>query len=309
MTATIDRPTFAAILLAASVFLATPTLVRAQGDTDVFVATLDTRGGAARIGAPRNVTNRAGYDNQPSFTRDGGAIFYTSTREDAQADIYRHVLATGRTMRVTYTAPESEYSAIEVPGGGAISVIRVERDSTQRLWRIPLRGGRGVSAGRESVILPSLKPVGYHAWADATRLAMFVLGSPPVLVLGDMTTGRSDTLMANIGRSLHRIPGGTKISFVSKAYENAFWVMELDVDSRAMRPLARLPQGVEDYAWLPDGRLIAGNGSKLLVCDLTTRATWEEVADLTDAGVGAITRLAVSPAGDHIAIVGVSAAR
>ena len=53
--------------------------LRAQGETDVFVATLDTRGGAVRVGAPRNVTNRAGYDNQPSFTHDGGAIFYTST--------------------------------------------------------------------------------------------------------------------------------------------------------------------------------------------------------------------------------------
>lgn len=309
MTAKIDRPAIAAILLAAFLFLAPTAPLRAQGETDVFVATLETRGGTLRVGTPSNVTNRVGYDNQPSFTHDGGAIFYTSTREDAQADIYRHVLATGRTTRVTRTAPESEYSANEVPGGGAISVIRVERDSTQRLWRIPLRGARGGRAEPESVILPSLKPVGYHAWADATRLAMFVLGSPPVLVLGDLTTGRSDTLMINIGRSLHRIPGGTHVSFVSKAYENAFWVMELDVDSRAMRPLARLPQGVEDYAWLPDGRLIAGNGGKLLVCDLKTQSTWEEVADLSDAGVGGITRLAVSPAGDRIAIVAVPSAR
>lgn len=297
------RPVTIAILLSASLMFATPAVSRAQGETDVFVATLDTRAGAVRIGAPRNVTRRAGYDNQPSFSRDGGAIFYTSTRDDAQADIYRHVLATGRTTRVTRTAPESEYSAAEVPGGGAISVIRVERDSAQRVWRIPLRGGK------ESVILPALRPVGYHAWADATRLAMFVLGDPPVLVLGDLSSGRSDTLMASIGRSLHRIPGGKQISFVSKAYENASWVMELDVDSRAMRPLARLPQGVEDYAWLPDGRLIAGNGSKLLVCDISRGATWEEVADLAEAGISGITRIAVSPKGDRIAIVGVPAAR
>lgn len=301
MPSTLDRAAVV-ILLAASVILAAPAAAGAQGETDVFVATLDTRAGAVHVGVPRNVTNRVGYDNQPSFTRDGGAIFYTSTREDAQADIYRYVLATGRETRVTRTAPESEYSATEVPGGGAISVIRVERDSAQRLWRIPLHGGE------ESVILPALKPVGYHAWADATHIAMFVLGDPPVLVLGDLTTGRSDTVMANIGRSLHRIPGGRHISFVSKAYENAFWVMELDVDSREMRPLARLPQGVEDYAWLPDGRLIAGSGSKLLVCDLSTRATWAEVADLKDAGISGITRLAVSPRGDRLAIVGVPAA-
>lgn len=302
----IDRSALAIVLVAASCIFGTADVARAQGASDIFVATLDTRGDSVRVGPPHNVTRRAGYDNQPSFTRDGGAIFYTSTRDDAQADIYRHVLATGRTTRVTQTAPESEYSATEVPGGGALSVIRVERDSTQRLWRIALRGGR---TGPETVLFPALKPVGYHAWADATHLAMFVLGSPPVLVLGDLATGKSDTLMASIGRSLHRIPGGRHISFVSKAYENANWVMELDVDTRAMRPLARLPQGVEDHAWLPDGRLVAGSGSKLYVCDLSKRATWEEVADLAGAGVGGITRLAVSPNGRHIAIVGVPASR
>ncbi|GMV09955.1 MAG: hypothetical protein AMXMBFR55_16890 [Gemmatimonadota bacterium] len=303
MSATLDRR---ALALATALLVTLPAAGRAQGETDVYLASIELRDGAVRVGTPRNVTGRPGYDNQPSFTRDGGAIFYTSTREDAQADIYRYVIATGRTTRVTATAPESEYSAAEVPGGGAISVIRVERDSTQRLWRIPLRQGAGME---ESVIFPALKPVGYHAWADATHIAMFVLGTPPVLVLGDLSTGRSDTLMANIGRSLHRIPGGSHISFVSKAYENASWVMELDVRTRAMRPLARLPQGVEDYAWLPDGRLIAGSGSRLLVCDIAKRATWEEVADLAGAGVGGITRLAVSPAGDRLAIVGVPTPR
>lgn len=299
-----SHPVVLAALNAALAALAVPcTRAAAQGNPDVFLSSLDLRAGGVQVGTPRNITARDGYDNQPAFSRDGRTLYFTSTREDAQADIYRIDLASGAMTRVTRTAPESEYSAAEVPEGGAISVIRVERDSTQRLWRIPLDGGA------ESVILPALKPVGYHAWADANRLAMFVLGSPPVLVVGDVRSGRADTVMINVGRSLHRMPGGTHISFVSKAYEENWYVMDLDVATSAMQPIAKLPKGTEDYAWFPDGRLIAGSGSKLYVCDPSKSAAWVEVADLAAAGVSNITRLAVSPVGDRLAIVAVPAGK
>jgi WD40-like Beta Propeller Repeat len=275
--------------------------VPAQGQRapDIYVASLQLAGGRVSVGAPRNVTSREGYDNQPAFARDGQSLLYTSTRDDAQADIYRVVFATGGTTRVTHTAPESEYSAAELPDGAALAVIRVERDSTQRLWRLPLAGGS------EAPIFPALRPVGYHAWADAHMVAMFVLGTPNALVLGDTRTGRLDTLMMNIGRSMHRMPGTRQLSFVSKSYADAWYVMALDVDTRGIRPVARLPRGVEDYAWLPDGRLIAGSGSTLLVADPRGDAAWVAVADLQPAGISEITRLAVSPAGDALAIVAV----
>jgi hypothetical protein len=182
-------------------------------------------------------------------------------------------------------------------------VIRVERDSAQRLWRVPLDGSPS------TVILEQVRPVGYHAWADDHTLALFVLGSPPTLQLADARTGTADTVMANIGRSLHRIPGSAHISFVSRAYEAIPWVMELDVATRGVRPLARLPQGVEDHAWLPDGRLIAGDGGKLFVCDPRATAEWTLVADLAPSGLSGITRLAVSPRGDWLAIVAVPVER
>ncbi len=278
-----------------------PMAVLAQGGQapDVYLASLDLSGARVTVGAPRNVTAREGYDNQPAFSRDGRSLYYTSTRDDAQADIYRIDLTSGTTTRVTRTAPESEYSAAEVPDGEALAVIRVERDSTQRLWRLPLRGGA------ESPLFAALRPVGYHAWADAFRVAMFVLGDPNALVLGDTRTGKVDSLMFNIGRSLHRIPGTRQLSFVSKSYADAWYVMSLDVETRDIRPVARLPRGVEDYAWLPDGRLIAGSGSVLLVADPRADAAWVTVADFRPAGLSEITRLAVSPEGDRLAIVAV----
>lgn len=291
---------FVAALL---VLHALPVASQEASPPDIFLATLSLDGGRVVVGPPRNITARAGYDNQPAFAPDGRSLFFTSVRADSQADIYRYDLESGRTTRVTRTAPESEYSAAVLPGGGALAVVRVERDSTQRLWRVPLAGTG------DSVLLAHVARVGYHAWADSVRVALFVLGTPATLQLAELRTGRVDTLIARVGRSLHRIPGSARISFVSRAYAEIPWVMELDVDARSMRPLARLPRGVEDHAWLPDGRLIAGDGSRLLVADPRTTAAWEEVADLAAAGIGGITRLAVSPGGEHLAIVAVPVRR
>ena len=264
---------------------------------DVYIAPFTLLRGVATVGAPMNITDRPGYDNQPSFAQDQQSVFFTSVREDAQADIYRYDLGTKRTTRVTTTAPESEYSATPIDGGSAISVVRVERDSAQRLWRFPLDGGA------PSVILDRVRPVGYYAWADEHTLALFVLGSPNTLQLADTRTGVTDTIATNIGRSLHRIPGTHRASFVRKVGPTEWWIESLDPASRETARLVRLPEGVEDYAWLPDGSILCGRDSRLLRWSGKAGDEWREIADLAEAGVKDITRLAVNARGDHIAFV------
>lgn len=285
------------------VLLAAGSLPAQQGprQPDVFLATLSRNSSEIRVGTPENITTRGGYDNQPSFGPDGRTVYYTSVREDAQADIYRYDIETRTTTRITKTAPESEYSAAVMTGGRDIAVIRVERDSTQRLWRFPLNGDA------PEVLLPGVKPAGYFAFADEQTVALFVLGDPATLQIADRRTGAADTIVANVGRSLHRIPGQRRISYVSRAYQETAWIMSVDPATGAILPVAKLPTGTEDYVWLPDGRIVAGQGSKLLVCDPAATAEWREFADLASAGLTAISRLAVSSDGSRIAIVAVPA--
>jgi hypothetical protein len=264
---------------------------------DVYLSRITLERGVPTVGTPMNITDRPGYDNQPAFAEDDQGIFFTSVRDDAQADIYRYDLSTKRTTRVTSTAPESEYSATSIEGGRAISVVRVERDSTQRLWRFPLDGQP------PSVILERVRPVGYHAWADDHTLALFVLGSPNTLQLADTRTGKSDTIATNIGRSLHRIPDTHRVSFVRKVAPDEWWIESLDPPSRETTRLVRLPEGVEDYAWLPGGSILCGNDSKVLWWSGKAGDDWREVADLAASGVKGITRLAVSGHGDKLAFV------
>jgi hypothetical protein len=264
---------------------------------DIYVAELTVNRTTAHVGVPMNITDRAGYDNQPSFASDGASVFFTSVRDDAQADIYRYDVRTGATSRVTVTAPESEYSATPIDGGRAISVVRVERDSAQRLWRFPLDGAA------PTVILERVRPVGYHAWVDEHSVALFVLGSPNSLQIADTRRGTADTLTTGIGRSLHRIPGSSRVSFVRKVSATEWWIESLDPKTRAMERLIRLPDGVEDYAWLGDGSVVCGRGSRLLRWSREGADEWRELADFSGVGIEGITRLAVSPRGDRIAFV------
>lgn len=266
-------------------------------DADIFLVSLKQTGGKLEVTGARNLTNRPGYDNQPNWSRDGRSLFFTSVREGEQADIYRlDPAASSAAVRVTMTAPESEYSATPMPRGNAISVIRVERDSTQRLWSVPLDGSPG------SVILERIKPVGYHTWANDTLLALFVLGSPNTLQLASTTTGRGDTIVTSIGRSLHTTRDG-QVSFVHKVSNDEWWLVLLDPMTRQQRRLVQMPRRVEDYAWTPGGVVLIGEGSVLKAFDPRRGGDWEIVADLAQYGLAGITRLSVSPRGDAVAVV------
>ncbi len=265
--------------------------------TDIWIFPLGPMAAAVGVERGVRVTRRPGYDNQPSFLPGSDALLYTVIDETGQADIWRWDLESRRSRPVTRTSPESEYSAMVVPSGDRFSVIRVEADSTQRLWSFDLAGGD------PRVILPEVRPVGYHAWLDGGRLALFVLGDPPTLQVASAREGTVQVVARDIGRSLHRLPRSGTVSFVQRAASGQGWIAEYDPDSGEIRPLAPLMEGNEFYAWTPEGVLVMGQGSKLLRRVLGLSREWTEVADLASAGLAGISRIATSPDGRWIAVV------
>lgn len=272
----------------------------APPSTDIWLVPITPARDSIRVGRPRNVTARPGYDNQPAFTADGRAILYTSVR-DSQADIWRYDRRRRTTTRVTRT-PESEYSPTLMPGGGRMSVVRVEADSTQRLWSFTLAGGD------PRLVLTEIKPVGYHAWLDDSTLALFVLGTPNSLQIANVRTGAATVVAHDIGRSLLRVPGRHALSFLQHAADSAWYLTTLDLDARRgddwpTHRVAKMLPGSDYLVWLPDGRAIAGAGSKLYALDPRHDATWRAFADLAPAGLDRISRLALSPDGRTLAVV------
>ena len=282
--------------------------------TEVYLAPLSSQGGRVEIGKPINISNSPGYDNQPSFTPDGASLLFTSVRAERKpdpangaaigSDIYRYDLASKAISQVTNT-PESEYSPTVTPDGRHISVIRVESDGTQRLWQFTLDG-------REPTVLwQGIKPVGYHAWADASVLVLFVLGGegqPSTLQVADSRAGQASVAATGVGRSIQRIPGGG-ISFVSRPPAKAgetvtLTVTELDPMTRKTRALVTMPPGATDAdtAWTPDGLLLASAKGQIYQWRRGDKEMTLAV-DPASMGLKGVTRLAISPKGDWIALV------
>ncbi len=272
----------------------------ASPSTDVFLVPLSKIAGELRVGVPQNVTHRDGYDNQPSFSARSDALYFTSNRGDGQTDIYRNNFSNGLTTVVRKTSPESEYSAMTTRDGRALTVIRVEADSTQRVWRMPLDGSA------PEVMFPSIKPVGYFAQSDDSTWALFVLADPATntpITLQIAVSGHDGgrVVARNIGRSLHRIPGTKRVSYVQKS-TTGWWVMSLDPSSGRADTLVRTMEGSEDVAWVDSTTLLAGKGSQLFAWQRGS-TDWKKVGDFDFARISAITRLAVSPNSAWLAIV------
>jgi Tol biopolymer transport system component len=265
-------------------------------NTDVYLTDYEMKAGKLTFGLVHNLTNRPGYDNQPFFLPDGKGLLFTVIAADGQADIYKCDFAGYQLVQITRT-PESEYSPTIMPNGKHFSVVRVEKDSTQRLWKFPLAGGS------PSLVLEKVKPVGYHAWLDANTLALFVLGSPNTLQIADVRTGETKTVSGNIGRALHKIPRRNAFSFVHKIKEEFWSITVYDLSANKSEVLIKTLPGSEDCAWTPEGLLLSASGAKLYQWNPKSKEEWIELVNFEKLNVKNITRLAVSPKGNRLAFV------
>jgi dipeptidyl aminopeptidase/acylaminoacyl peptidase len=275
--------------------------------TEVFVASLAVEKGSVTVGKPENISKSAGYDNQPSFSPDGSSLYFASDRaavatgSPTQTDIFRYDFGSRRLLQITMT-PESEYSPTVTPDGQGITVIRVEEDKTQRLWRFRVDGGI------PALVLEQVRPVGYHAWLTPTHLALFVLGNPATLQVADVKSGSAQVVAKGIGRSVAPIPGGG-VSFVQVSGEEekrtlTISELQLEEERPVTRPLTAAVAGAReaDLAWTPDGTLLMAHAGTLYAWT-RGESSWRAVADLGALGLKNVTRLAVSPKGDRIALV------
>jgi len=297
----VNHPLIPLALLFVSLAWPTGAPAQAPPGTDIWAFRTSGSGPSVDVSSAVRVTERPGYDNQPHFPPGERLILYTAVDSVGQADIWSYDLSSGERRNVTRSPQESEYSATVMPSLARFSAIRVEADSTQRLWSFDSGGTN------PEVVLRDIRPVGYHAWLDDDHLALFVLGTPATLQIASVVGGTARVVAEDIGRSLHRIPGRGSASFVQWVEPGRGWITEYDPETGETRRLAPLLEGNEFYAWTPAGILVMGQGSKLFRWIPDESTAWEETADLETAGILAITRISLSSEGGWIAVVGVDA--
>jgi len=207
--------------------------------TDIWMAALELDGDHVGLDGLRNITDRDGYDSQPSFTPDGASLYYVSAVDATQTEVFRFDLASERIEQVTRTPDASEFSPTFIPGQDAFSVTH-EDQALQHLWRYRAEGSE------VGPVFGTALPVGYHAWASDEWVAMSIVDDSRALQVGNAVTGELKVVAEHPGRSLHRIPGTDHISFVRLMSENDGYIERLDPVSGTSERLTHTLPGRQD---------------------------------------------------------------
>lgn len=269
-------------------------LAISQTGTEVYLFDLKKKGKSFTLSNPVNISNNKGYDNQPSFLPDGTAILFASTKGD-QTDIVKYTITTQKKTKLTHTTG-SEYSPIVMPNGTHFSTILLEKDGRQLLWKYPISGGVG------EIAIPKLV-IGYHCWYDANTLFSFVLGEQFTLQKSILSTGVNQVMATNIGRSLHRIPKSSTISYIQKDSTKTWLIQQMNPETGQVKTISETLDEVEDMAWTPKGTMLMGKKDVLFKLNPKKDSEWVEVCSLAQFNLKGITRLAVSPQGNKLVLV------
>lgn len=275
-------------------FLLTSFFCNAQPNTDVFLFDLAIENGSLNISNFQNISDNEGYDNQPSFI-DNTTLLYAGTR-NGQTDIVKYDLETGQKNWISATEG-SEYSPLKIPNKNRASAIRLEKDGTQKLYSYNLR--KNVSKSLIDDII-----IGYHTWFDIKTIVSSVLEDGGLsLYSTDISTSKNQKLDSNIGRSLHKIPKSELVSYISK--KNQKWeIRSLNPINNETALIVNTLDNSEDICWTINGTIIIGKGDILYKFNPKTDKNWVKITSLKKYGITNITRLATSPNGSKIAIVG-----
>lgn len=276
-------------------------------NTNVYLFDLvTTDSGSYNLTQPKFLTNfnASGYNNQPTFINNDEMMLTVQVPGEKQTDFYHLDLTNKVKTRFTGTY-ESEYSAEYIPQlrdkelNFQISCVRVATDEnqTQYLWKYPYdRSNEG------EAILEDLTGVGYYAWSSLTKLALFIVGEPHTLVAVDLATNDQVTITSKVGRCLRRFSNGD-IAFVHMIDEKTWLLKRLNMSTYQPELITAMLEGVEDFTILEDGTVLMAQGSKIYKFNRAKDISWKEIADLSRLGLRNISRMAVNPDGNKIALV------
>ncbi|NOT75184.1 MAG: hypothetical protein HOP08_09670 [Cyclobacteriaceae bacterium] len=270
-------------------------LLSAQPGSEIYLFDLSIKKDKVIISNPVNITNHKGYDNQPSFHPEQPLLYYSSTGTDTLTDIFVYNYKTKVSKSITQTS-DREFSPTITPDQTSISCIIQRKNGQQDLGKYPVEGGDA------SLIVDNLT-IGYHVWADNSHLGLFVLGKPNSLHYLLLPMKKDTILATDIGRSLHRVPGESAFSFVQKISEKESQIRKFNSQTMKLTTVVSTLPGKDDLCWLPDGKILMSDGTKIFFVHAGKSVEWKSIDDSGTSVLKGVTRMAASPDGKKLAVV------
>lgn len=273
--------------------------IYAQEATEIYLFDLTKTDSTFIISNPINISNNEGYDNQPSFTEDGTAILFSSSR-NGQIDIARYDIIGNYRTWLTKT-DVNEYSPAAYPNKKKhFTCVRLDIDGTQQLYKYAYK------KKDPQVLIPNLK-VGYYLWFNKYTVVSFVLGDTETLQVSNFKHKIKYPIQNNIGRSLSKIPaaisnGENLMSFISKSHGTPE-IYAIDPVNSEEKYIADALEGSEDLTWTLDGTILMGKNNEIFKLKPQEDKEWFAIKIESDLPIKNISRLVVSPNGTKIAVV------
>jgi Tol biopolymer transport system component len=281
---------FSILLLWGSISLAqTP-------QTDLFIVKREVEAGVRVFGAPKKISVHKGYNNQPSFSLNGKSIFFNADPL-GNTDLFRYDLELDSVFVLTQTSV-GEYSPTPIDEHRLVAVV-VEPDSRQRLWEYDIR------TGTSRLFIEERDSVGYFNILDNGDVPMFVLGTPQTLRIWNPKTMTERRVEGLPGRSIKKLPGFNGFTFIDTRHTDRHQVVAINNETMERQVIAQMPAGALDLLWTPDGTLLASSGSIIYQFSSEGGGVWKNMLDLKNFGLANISRMAISPDGNTLAIVSV----
>jgi hypothetical protein len=281
--------------LASLLFLTSFNII-AQMNTEVYLCDIKSEYGGLIAYNFQNISNDEGYDSQPSFANNNTVLF--AGNNAGQTDIALYNISEKTKSWFNKTTKGGEYSPIQIPGSDTkTSAVRLDPDGLQRLYVYD-------AISNENIELIEGLQVAYYDFYNAETIVASVLSDDTLdLVFSNLKFKKTDTILRNVGRSIHKVPDLNSMSYAAVNEDKNQEIYLLDMETMESFFVCQLPVGIQDYTWLNDSQIIIGSGSKLYIYDTFLNSDWEEVADLSDYNIKDISRLAVSPDGARLALV------
>ena len=270
--------------------------LQAQENTEIFLFEIKTTPTTIDIVNGKNISQNAGYDNQPSFY-DENTLLYSRTQDSLTAiGIYN--ITNSKNSVFTNQPTSGFFSPQHIPNSETIVTVRQDPQGRQRLAQYDFK----TKAFKK---LLDSSQVGYFSFYDENTFIASVLQPNQMdLFLINLEKETSESIITNSGRSLQKVPNSNSMSYtVENETQNMdLYTLDFSGDEPTSYFVCEMPIGRQDYTWLDENRILVGSGDSLFVYDLFGEPAWTFAVSLNSYGLKNITRMTVSPDGKYLAV-------